>query len=314
MSRWFFEPGSDGSRASGRAHDGHLVRGHIEPVHGDPHLDDPSVRDAQRMADDGEVSLAGGIGNLGSVVRAGDTVRRPWKPVTPNLHTLFGDLRAGGFDGVPEPRGRDGAGREVLSWIPGDVPVPPFPSWSMTDDVLGEVARLLRRYHDAVGSVRLPTDAAWSMELADPGGGNILCHNDVCPENVVFRPGGAVALLDFDYAAPGRRVWDVARTIRMWGPLGDPRAYEPERASLDGLRRLSIFCSVYGIESWEAEEVADAVIASHLVGLRFVRAHVEAGEPAFVEMFVGHGGEERDRRNREWLESHRADMVRVLKA
>ena len=264
------------------------------------------------MADDVEIVLAGGIGNLGSVVRAGATVHRPWKPVTSHLHALFKELRSVGFDGVPQPQGRDGTGREVLSWIPGDVPVPPFPPWSMTDDALGEVARLLRRYHDAAGSIRLPPDAPWSLELADPRGGDILCHNDVCPENVVFRSGRAVALLDFDYAAPGRRVWDVARTIRMWGPLGDPGAYEPERARLDGLRRLGNFCSSYGIVSSEAEEVADAVIASHLVGMEFVRAHVEAGERVFVEMFVGYGGEERDRRNREWLQAHRDDMIRVL--
>ena len=29
-----------------------------------------------------------------------------------------------------------------------------------------------------------------------------MCHNDVCPENVVFRDGIAVALLDFEFAAP----------------------------------------------------------------------------------------------------------------
>ena len=52
----------------------------------------------------------------------------------------------------------------------------------------------------------------WSDEMRDPDplGDVVICHNDVCPENVVYRDGVAVALLDFDFAAPGRRVYDVA--------------------------------------------------------------------------------------------------------
>ena len=46
--------------------------------------------------------------------------------------------------------------------------------------------------------------------MADPEGGPVVCHNDVCLENVVFRNGEAVALLDFDFAAPGRPVYDLA--------------------------------------------------------------------------------------------------------
>lgn len=82
----------------------------------------------------------------------------------------------------------------------------------MTDEALGGIARLLRRYHEVAGSVRL-RGAPWSKELADPREGTTSCA--ICPENVVFRSGKAVAMLDFDYAAPGRLAWDMARTIRM---------------------------------------------------------------------------------------------------
>jgi len=40
-----------------------------------------------------------------------------------------------------------------------------------------------------------------ALQLADPEGGTTLCHNDVCPDNVVFRDGHAAALIDFDLAA-----------------------------------------------------------------------------------------------------------------
>ena len=48
-----------------------------------------------------------------------------------------------------------------------------------------------------------------------------MCHNDVCPENVVFRDGIAVALLDFEFAAPGRPVYDLAHRARLCVPIDD---------------------------------------------------------------------------------------------
>jgi thiamine kinase-like enzyme len=49
----------------------------------------------------------------------------------------------------------------------------------------------------------------------------MICHNDVCLENVVFRDGEAVALLDFDFAAPGRPLFDLAAFARMCVPIDD---------------------------------------------------------------------------------------------
>ena len=48
-----------------------------------------------------------------------------------------------------------------------------------------------------------------------------MCHNDVCLENIVFRNGLAVGLLDFDFAAPGRPVYDLAQFARMCVPIDD---------------------------------------------------------------------------------------------
>ncbi len=94
-------------------------------------------------------------------------------------------------------------------FIPGEVAVPPYPDWFQTDDVLASIADLLRRFH-AAGRSFDPAGGTWSDEMADPVGGPIVVHNDVCPENVVFRDGVAVGLLDFDFAAPGRPVYDLA--------------------------------------------------------------------------------------------------------
>src|SRR5215212_6031411 len=155
-----------------------------------------------------EIPLAGGVAHPGAVVRIGDTVRRPTGGHTESVHALLEHVRAAGFEGVPRPLGTDERGREVLAYLPGDVPVPPYPAWALRDETLASVARLLRRYHEAVAGFD-PGGRSWSTELADPGGGPIAAHNDVCPENVVFRDGEAVGLLDFDSVAPGRTLGDV---------------------------------------------------------------------------------------------------------
>ncbi|HEV2309381.1 MAG TPA: aminoglycoside phosphotransferase family protein, partial [Acidimicrobiia bacterium] len=146
----------------------------------------PKPPDAGRA--DEEV-LPGGVGNAGTVVRVREYVLRPTTVHTPAIHALLRHVRAAGFDGVPEVVGVDPDGRERLRYIEGDVPYLPYPAWSLTDDALASVAALLRRYHDAAAGFVAPDGASWSDELADPAGGGLVCHNDVCAENVVFRDG-----------------------------------------------------------------------------------------------------------------------------
>ena len=72
--------------------------------------------------------LSGGVDNPGAVVKQGDEVLRPARPTTDTAHRLLRHVRARGFLGVPEPRG-NAEGIERLLYIPGDVPIPPFPDW-----------------------------------------------------------------------------------------------------------------------------------------------------------------------------------------
>ena len=66
-----------------------------------------------------------------------------------------------GFDGAPRYLGTDDQGREVVTWIEGDVPLPPYPAWAMTDRALADLGELVRRLHEATASFR-PTTADWS--------------------------------------------------------------------------------------------------------------------------------------------------------
>ncbi len=85
---------------------------------------------------------------------------------------------------------------------------------------LASIGSLLRRLHDAAGTFD-PHGHSWDDRLADPAGGTIVCHNDVELSNVVFRDGVAVALLDFEFAAPGRAVYDLAQLARLCVPIDD---------------------------------------------------------------------------------------------
>ena len=58
-------------------------------------------------------------------------------------------LEAVGFDGAPRFLGVDDRGREILSYIPGEVAGRPRPPWIADEDRMISLARLVRAYADA---------------------------------------------------------------------------------------------------------------------------------------------------------------------
>ena len=208
--------------------------------------------------------------------------------------------------------GIDDDGRERLEYIPGDVPRPPFPAWSQTDDALATTAALLARFHGAASGFAAPPDAPWDTELADPAGGPLICHNDVCPENVVFRDGAAVALLDFEFAAPGRAIYDVGVLARMCVPLDVAvDAARNNYRDVDPQRRLRLVADAYGLAPGRGPLV-DVIGEAIATGGEFVRRRVERGEPAFVKMWNDMGGAGRYERRRAWFERNRAEFLDAL--
>ncbi len=268
----------------------------------------------ERGRDDEEV-LHGGIDNAGRVVRVGAHVLRPAKPCTPAVHALLRHARAAGFDGVPEPIGIEAVGRERLVYIPGDVPMPPYPDWGRSDLALASTARLLRKLHDAVADFVPPSDAAWNLELADPEGGPMVCHNDVCPENVIFRAGVAVALVDFDFAAPGRPLHDLSQLAKMCVPLDTAAdAARVGRHPFDPAARLRIVADAYGLPPDRTallDVIGESMRRARTGG--FVAERVERGEPAFIAMWEAMGGAARYERRSDWFDANRARFADALR-
>ncbi len=142
-------------------------------------------------------------GRLAGAVRVGETVRRVQGAWTPAVHGLLRHLDEQGFPAAPRVLGVDGYGREVLTFVEGDtVGEPPWPAWVWDDRVLVETGALLADYHRVAPGYRPPADARWRHVTGAPESGQVVCHNDVGPQNMVFRDGAVIALIDWDWAQP----------------------------------------------------------------------------------------------------------------
>jgi phosphotransferase family enzyme len=228
-----------------------------------------------------EVTLVGGTTNRGLVVRVGDTVRRPLRSTSPATHALLRHLADVGFDGAPRFLGVDESGREVLSYVPGRAVTPPYPRWALTDEALVSVAELLRAYHEAVGSFD-PTPFTWPSSPPPAFAGELVSHNDLNLDNVVFHRGRAVALIDFDLASPGSRVWDVACAARLWAPLlPDEFIHDARRGWV--LERFGVFVDAYGLSRADRARVVDAVPRNLDWCYEIIADNAAHGHQAFAE-------------------------------
>ena len=260
-----------------------------------------------------EERLVGGIANAGRVVRVGPHVLRPSNRHSGSIHKFLRAVRDAGFEGASLPVGIDEDGRERLVFIYGEVPLAPYPDWSQSDAALASIARLLRGLHDAARGFDA-RGLEWDDSLADPAGGTLVCHNDVCPENVVFRDGVAVGLIDFEFAAPGRRVYDVAHLARLCVPIDD----EFDQARLgwrpaDRPARLRLVADAYGLDRDGRAELLAAMNDAIARVEAAVRRGVDAGEPNTIAMWNRTGGSERYDRRRCWWTDHHDEFAAALR-
>jgi Ser/Thr protein kinase RdoA (MazF antagonist) len=221
-----------------------------------------------------EEQLAGG--NTTPIVRLGDTVRREAGPWTPAVRRLLDALRAAGIEEVPEHRGFDEQGREILTFLPGHVPSYPLPSWVWSPSVLADSARLLRRLHDASTAI-LGEGAVWRLSAHEPA--EVICHNDFAPYNLVFADGVLTGVIDFDTASPGPRLWDLGYLAYRLVPLGETR----EGPIRERPERLDALIAAYGMPFTREQLVlAAADRLDELAVFTDGRAR-DTGRPDFVE-------------------------------
>ncbi|WP_232660716.1 phosphotransferase [Pseudonocardia sp. TRM90224] len=256
-----------------------------------------------------EVPLLGGTANRGQVHRVGETVRRPMRPTSAATHALLRHLADVGFSGAPRVLGVDDAGREVLSYVHGDAVTVPLPGWGLADAALGSMAELLRAFHDATTGFD-PAPYDWSHPVPPPYDGGGIAHNDPNLDNVVFRGGRAVALIDFDLAAPGAPIWDVAAAARLWVPLRSPADVDDVRRGR-ATARVRLLADAYGLDEEGRAGLVAAVRASHDWMVDIVRKGAAAGVPGFAA-YWGPDAAARARRTDAWLERNAESITTAL--
>lgn len=234
-----------------------------------------------------EETLTGG--NVSNVYRSGNTVRRDLKADSTKIHKLLKHLENKGYSSAPKFLGIDEKGREILSFIEGEAGNYPLKDYMWSNDVLKDIAKMLRLYHDAVSD--FPLSDEWKPIDNTPNKMEVICHNDFAIYNIIFHQEKSVGIIDFDLAAPGPRIWDIAYALYTCVPLS--RHYHTEtceavyyHSSADANRikqRVQLFFDSYGMEGLK-ESFLEMVLL-RLEGLRqtMIRKARE-GDLAFQQM------------------------------
>jgi Phosphotransferase enzyme family len=180
-----------------------------------------------------EDKMPGGFVN--EVVRDGDTVRRFQSPNAAFVHALLDLFAQHNWTGAPRFLGLDSAGKEVLSFVSGYAAWEPVqPADVSCDESLAAVAVLVRQFHDLTAGTILA------------GTQQVVCHNDLSPKNTIYRDFGhglrPIAFVDWDLAASGLRIHDVAHMCWQYVNLG-PSIPDPSEA----IPALRVLCDAYGL-------------------------------------------------------------------
>ncbi len=170
-----------------------------------------------------EQKLSGGQNN--DIVRIGDTIRRPIGKNSDYVHKVLILLEEKGYKHSPRYLGIDDKGREILSFIQGEM----GGSIEWTDHQLILVIKMLRNFHDKTAGSELSKDQ------------EVVCHRDVAPWNTVLQNDIPIGFIDFDGVEPGMRVEDIGYVLWTFLELGNLEIDIHTQT-----KRIKIMCDVYG--------------------------------------------------------------------
>ncbi|MGI5373022.1 phosphotransferase [Streptomyces sp. CA-251387] len=239
-----------------------------------------------------------GGGAVNEVVRVGTTVRRAPHERSGYVRELLAFFEGRGWEGAPRHIGTDERGREVFGYIEGRAALTPRErAAARTDAGLVRVAQLVRAFHDMTHGTPLAGDQ------------DVVCHNDLAPKNTVYALDGAewwpTAFVDWDLAAPGERVHDLAHVCWQYLDLGPGVTNVLEAA-----RRIALLCDAYG-PGFGGEGIVDVVLWWQDRCWRGIEAGATRGEPAMVGLRE-RGAVEEVRNAYAWVAEHRRELGMFL--
>jgi hypothetical protein len=229
------------------------------------------------------------------------------------VHELLRYLEAQDFEGAPRVLGFDDQGREILTFIEGTTDSSGDPGWVWSEGALLAAARLIRRYHDLCRSFRPAAESPWQVMVGAPTSGEIICHNDLAPYNAVYRQGVPIALYDWDLAAPGPALWDIAYAAWRFVPLysdSSSRGWPADVA--DRAARLGLFCDAYGLESTERVGLVAMIERRIRCALETVKSWGEAGKPGWSQLWQEKAHIDGAYRDLAYINEHRDVFTQAL--
>jgi hypothetical protein len=209
-----------------------------------------------------EIPLSGGQLTPG-IVRVGNTVRRPAKGNAAFVHDLLLFLEDQRFPFAPRFFGRDEQGRDILSYLEGQTW--PNSGSELSDDLLMQAARAIRGYHDATAGSRLAQ------------GHQIVAHHELGPHNTIFQENRLIGFIDWDDAAPGTRLRDLANAIYNYVDVG----HWANQTSDEQARRILLMCDAYG---WDDPLALVNDFEANLQ--QALRNHEQAGRAGAIKIFA----------------------------
>lgn len=171
------------------------------------------------------------------VVRIDNTVRRSVGSNSEFSHAVLKLLEAKGYGHAPRFLGIDEKGREILTFMAGEVH---HGEMNWTDAQLIKVVQMLKDFHDATAG----------SELTE--GSEVVCHNDVAPWNTILENEVPIAFIDFDDVSPGNRADDLAYMIWTFLELGS------EVSGSVQAKRIQTISEGYGFS--DRRKLIDAVL------------------------------------------------------
>jgi hypothetical protein len=236
---------------------------------------------------------------------------------SPLVHALLRHLEDVGFAGAPRFLGIDSAGREVLTYVEGEVAGRPRPAWIADEDRLVSVGRLVRAYDDAAATFVVPQGAEPDPGPPDPPGippappypPELIGHVDITPENVVFRDGQAVALIDFDLAKWATRADEMYSAMVWWAPLRDPVDVDPLLRDVDAPRRCRLLADAYGMSQTDRDRVIEVAVMRSRRSWHLMKQRAELLGGGWQRMWDEGAGDQIKRRL-SWVERN-ADTLRA---
>ncbi|HEX6258918.1 MAG TPA: aminoglycoside phosphotransferase family protein [Candidatus Saccharimonadales bacterium] len=247
-------------------------------------------------------------GFVSSPVKVGDTVRRQTGSWTPTVHALLEHLHKNGFTRCPTVEGFDEQGREILSFIPGDAAVRPWPSILTQGDGIEQAGCLLREYHDTVEGFSPGGSVEWRIGKARLAPGQIIRHGDLGPWNTIWQNDTLAALIDWDFIQPGERIDDLAQMAYYFVPLRSEKGWKDagftERP--DFAVRLLRLTKSYGMYS--PKEVIEALLKLLQTDREIVQRFGGEGTEPWVS-FLRRGDIEESIMDAQWIVGTKPDIL-----